>query len=128
VFQLVSPASPAIGDPVSTLTAAGHTLSVQRVIVPAGTTPSVYDFKKSDTDFSAGFRLDETAPGGDNRFLHVLWIDGAAGSVTAGTDSVTLTVGGQPVTATFNHDSIGGSITIGGQATTLGTGVDTLPE
>jgi hypothetical protein len=129
VFQLVSPASPVIGDPVSTLTAAGHTLSVQRVLVPSGTAASVYDFKNNDTDFSAGFRLDETAAGGDNRFLHVLSIDGAASNIVAGTDGATLTVGGQTVVVQFNRDAIGGSIAInGGQATTLGTGIDSLPE
>ncbi|TMQ04731.1 MAG: hypothetical protein E6J90_50790 [Deltaproteobacteria bacterium] len=131
VFQLVTPASPQIGTPSSTLTASGHTLNVQRVSVPTGTTPSVYDFAASDPDhdFSAGFRLDETAPAGDNRFLHVLWIDSAAGAVTlSGSDGVTLTVGSQAVTVQFNRNSVGGSIMIGAQTTTLGTGVDTLPE
>jgi len=129
VFQLVSPASPVSSGAISTLTGSGHTLKVQRVIVPEGTTPSVFSFKASGSDFSAGFRLDETAAGGDNRFLHVLSIDAAASNVAAaGTDGVTLTVGGQAVTVHFNAASIGGSVTIGGKTTTLAAGVDTLPE
>jgi hypothetical protein len=130
VFQMVSPASPVLNGVLSTLTGAGHTLNVQRVISPASTAPTVFSFKVGDADFSAGFRLDETATAGDNRFLHVLSIDGAVTGVpTATTDGVTLVlIGGQAVTVQFNRDSIGGSITIGSQTTTLGAGVDTLPE
>jgi hypothetical protein len=130
VFQLVSPASPVIGNPTTTLTSAGHTLSVQRTIVPPGTTPTIYNFATQDPDhdFSAGFRLDETAPGGDNRFLHVLWIDGAVTTVTPSTDGATLMVGGQTVVVQFSRDSIGGTLKIGSQTTPLGTGVDPLPE
>jgi hypothetical protein len=130
VFQLVSPAQPVTSGATTTLTASGHTLHVQRAIVPAGTTPSVYDFKASDSDFSAGFRLDETAAGGDNRFLHVLWIDSAiTGTPTPMTDGVKLTLaGGQTVSVQFSHAAIGGSVTVGGQTTTLGAGIDPLPE
>jgi hypothetical protein len=128
VFQLVSPARPATGGATTTLTASGHTLTVQRALVPSGTTPSVFDFKASDSDFSAGFRLDETAASGDNRFLHVLWIDGAVTSVTPGSDGVTLTVGGKPVVVQFSRDGIGGSLSIAGQTTTLGAAIDSLPE
>jgi hypothetical protein len=96
--------------------------------VPASTAPSAFSFHASDADFSAGFRLDETAAAGDNRFLHVLWIDGAVTTVTPGSDGVTLSIGGQTVAVQFNPGAIGGSVTIGGQTTTLGAGVDTLPE
>jgi hypothetical protein len=67
--------------------------------------------------------------GGDNRFLHVIWIDGAAGSVTpAGADGVTLQLGTASVTVQFNRDRIGGTLTIGGKSTALVTGVDSVPE
>jgi hypothetical protein len=129
VWQLVSPAQPAINGTRTTFpasTGSGHTLSVERV-APANATASVHDFM-TEVDFSGGFRLDETAPGGDNRFLHVLWVDGAIGTVTPGTDGATLTVGGKTVVVQFNHDTVGGSISIDGSSTTLGGGVDTLPE
>ena len=127
VFQLVSPARPATAGTRTTLTAGSHTLNVESAIVPGGTVPSVFDFT-TDSDFSAGFRLDETSPAGDNRSLHVLWIGGAVGAVTPGTNSVTLSVGGQTVAVQFNRDTVGGSIAIGGQVTQLGATLDVLPE
>jgi len=140
VWQLVGPVSPTSSGSHSTFTypeipatkdtpkVPGHSLEVERVLVPPGTAPSAYDFTQ-DSDFSGGFRLDETAPAGDNRFLHVIWIDGAVpGAVTPGTDGVTLTTGGKTVVVQFNRGAIGGSVTIGDQLTTLGTGLDPLPE
>jgi hypothetical protein len=128
VWQLVSPAAPAITGNHATFTAAGHKLEVERV-APTVATASSYDFRTSkDKDFNAGFRLDETVAGGDNRFLHVIWIDAAATGVTAITDGVSLTVGDKAVTVQFNKDAIGGSVTIAGQTTTLGAGLDALPE
>jgi hypothetical protein len=127
VFQLVSPARPATTGTRTTLTAGSHTLNVESAILPGGTVPSVFDFT-TDSDFSAGFRLDETSPAGDNRSLHVLWIGGAVGAVTPGTNSVTLSVGGQTVAVQFNRDTVGGTIAIGSQVTQLGATLDTLPE
>jgi hypothetical protein len=137
VFQLVSPVAPPTPTgtthtftTTTTATTIGHTLTLEDVITPPSTAPSIFDFKKSDSDFSAGFRFDETAAAGNNnRFLHVLTIDGAATGITsAGSDGVTMMVGGKAVTMAFNHADIGGTLTIGGQATTLAAGVDTLPE
>jgi hypothetical protein len=135
VWQLVSPAAPAITGTHATLNHTddaikiAHKLEVERVISPSGTSGAAYNFTK-EADFTAGFRLDETAPAGDNRFLHVLWIDTAAASpVAMGADGVSLTVGGKAVTMTFNHTGVGGTLTIAGQSTTtLGAGIDTLPE
>ena len=140
VWQLVSPASPATSGSRSTFAypeipassdgpgVPTHALQVERVLPPSAVA-SVYDFTQND-DFHGGFRLDETAPAGDNRFLHVLWVDGAAGAVAAsGADGVTLTIGGKTVVVQFNHDAIGGSVKIGDPAaTTLGVGLDALPE
>ncbi len=139
VFQLVTPVAPPMATGTShTFTTAGHTLDLEDVLAPPGTVPSIFDFKNSDkTEFNGGFRLDETAGGGtDNRFLHVLTIDGAATNImlanTADTTkdivSLTLTPGGQTVTMAFNHTGIGGTLTIGGTAIPLGEGVDKLPE
>jgi hypothetical protein len=126
IWQLVSPEAPAISGTRATITAAGHTLTVERV-APASAASSSFDFR-SDSDFTGGFRLDETVAGGDNRFLHVLFIDGAVGTVTPGTDGATISVGGKTVVVQFHRDRIGGSLTIAGQTTTLGVGVDTLSE
>jgi hypothetical protein len=139
VWQLVSPAAPASSGSHSTLSVAvdtdrgstvAHTLQVERVSVPASTAPTSYDFAANDNDFLAGFRLDETAAAGDNRFLHVIWIDDAVtGSVTPTTDGATLTLAsGKTVVVQFNHAAVGGTLKIGDQSTTLGAGVETLPE
>ena len=50
---------------------------------------SVTPFTSVSSDYSGGFRLDETMSGGDNRYLHVLSIDGAASSVTAAVEKRT---------------------------------------
>jgi hypothetical protein len=139
VFQLVSPVSPpsatgtthtftTTANPPKTLV--GHTLTLEDVITPPNTAPAIVDMSKADSDFMGGFRLEETADSGNNiRFLHVLTIDGAAASITSsGTDGVAMMIGGQAVTVAFNHDAVGGTLTIGGQTVTLGAGVDTLAE
>ena len=143
VFQLVSPAQPAmvtgtthdfgVKDTHGQLV---HTLTLEDLtaVAPAGTTPSLVDLTKADSDFMAGFRFEETATGSDVRFLHVLTIDHAATGIAAsGSDGVTMTLkNGQTATVTFQHGgvggAVGGTVNIGGQATTLGAGVDTLPE
>jgi hypothetical protein len=132
VWQLVSPAAPAIGSPTTFAPAKlAHKLSVQSVSVPASTAPTSYSFEaqSSGSDFLGGFRLDETAPSGDNRFVHLLWVDGAATGVAA-TDGngVSFTVDGQPVTVQWSRAAVGATLTIGGQTITLGAGVDTLSQ
>ncbi|HEX8107505.1 MAG TPA: hypothetical protein VF516_07235 [Kofleriaceae bacterium] len=133
VFQLVSPVSPPTATGTThTFTTAGHTLTLEDVGPVLGM-PAIFDFAKSDSsEFMGGFRLDEPAPGGNNvRFLHVLTIDGAATGIVQGDtpgDSVKLTVGGQDVVMTFNHDAIGGTLTIGTQSFPLGASLDPLPE
>ena len=125
VWQLVSPARPMITGARATITASGHTLAVDRV-APATATSSVFDFS-TQSDFNGGFRLDTKLAGGDQRFLHVLSIDGAATNLAAETDGVTITLaGGGTARVVFNHDAPGGSITIGGSTTTLGAGLDPL--
>lgn len=126
VWQLVSPAAPTITGTRTTFTASGHTLAVERV-APAGAAPTKHDFSK-DSDFTGGFRLDETMAGGDNRFLHVIWLDGSVDNVTAGTDGAAISVDGKAVTVQFSRDAVGGSVSINGTSTTLSMGVDTLPE
>ena len=90
VFQLVTPAMPAIASAspptVATLAAANHTLTVNTVIAPAGTTASVYDFKKNDMDFSAGFPPDfSSGPAA-----------GASGGLGADLSSPSSGAGGRP--------------------------------
>jgi hypothetical protein len=138
VFQLVSPVSPPTATGTShTFTTKTHTLTVEDVLTPPGTTPSIFNFKQSDsTEFpNGGFRLDETAGGGsDNRFLHVLTIDNAATNIMLANttdrtkDIVSFMAGGQPVTMAFNHSDIGGTLTIAGQMHTLGAGLEPRPE
>ena len=65
--------------------------------------------------------------GGDNRYIHVLSIDGAATSATASGDTVTVQLsGGQTATVTFQHDTAGATMTYGGATVTLAATVDTL--
>jgi hypothetical protein len=125
IWQLVSPARPTISGARATIAASGHTLAVDR-IAPATATSSVHDFS-SESDFSGGFRLDTKLAGGDQRFLHVLSIDGAATSTTAETDGVTINLAsGGTAVVRFNRDGVGGTLTIGGSTTTLGAGIDPL--
>jgi hypothetical protein len=128
VWQLVSPAAPAISGARATISTAGHKLTIDR-LAPSSATSSAYDFHKSSGgDFKGGFRLDETTAGGDNRFVHVISIDGAVDSATPMPEGVSLSVNGKPVVVQFNRDAIGGQVTINGVSTTLGAGVDKLPE
>jgi len=126
-WQLAVPTRPTLGGATATIAAGAHSLRVQR-LAPAAASASVYSYA-SDGDFSNGFRLDETMPAGDQRYLHVLSIDGAATTVTAnGTDGATIVAGGKTYSITFSHDGIGATLQIGGQTVTLGSGIDKLPE
>ncbi|HET9624520.1 MAG TPA: hypothetical protein VFP84_24275 [Kofleriaceae bacterium] len=127
VWQLVSPKAPAVSDPTATVTAAGHTLTISKV---TGGAMAQTSLAAVDGDnFQGGFRLDETKPAGDNRFLHVIGIDGAASAVTAvGSDGVSFTAGGKAITVQFTPGDVGATLTIDGAATTLGAGVDTIKE
>nr|MBA3452557.1 heparinase II/III family protein [Deltaproteobacteria bacterium] len=127
-WQLPSPVAPVVSGNTATFTNAGHSLKVQR-ISPATATASVYNYA-STTEFTAGFRYDAKVTGGDNRFLHVMGIDGAVSSAAAtGTSGVTVNVaGGGQVTVHFNRDTAGATVTINGATTTIGATVDVLAE
>ena len=95
-WQLVTPVQPSISGNTATVTSAGHTLAITKV---TGGPMSTYDFR-GNSDFSGGWRLDEAqAGGGDQRYLHVFSIDGAATNVAAAGDAahpgVSMTVGGE---------------------------------
>ena len=98
-------------------------------MAPAQATTTAHRFA-ADRDYNGGFRLDEAIAGGDQRYLHVLWVDGAVGTVTPqGASGVAITFGdGSTATIEFNRDAVGGSLTIGGSSTTLSAGLDVLPE
>ena len=90
---------------------------------------SNYDFR-ANSDFSGGWRLDETQPGGDQRYLHVISIDNAASSITAVGDTgacITLS-DGRTATVTFDRDAVGATMTIDGAATTLAPGVSSISQ
>jgi hypothetical protein len=128
VWSLAFPATPTISSATTSVTASGHTLAIQR-LNPAAATATVYDYTM-DSDFSNGFRLDETMAGGDNRWLHVATIDTSATNITSpdgNTVSMTL-ADGTAVTLSFNASSVGATLMLGSQSITLGAGIDTLPE
>jgi len=126
-WQLATPVPPAISGNSATITNAGHALQVTRIAPSAGSM-STYSYA-SQSDFSGGHRLDLQQAGGDNRYLHVLAVDGGASAITAsGSNGVTVTTGGRAVTVTFNRDSVGGTLAIDGTTITLAAGVDPLPE
>jgi len=127
-WQFATPVQPAISGQTATITGSGHTLSVQR-LAPAAAVAAATPMTSVNSDFTAGYRLDEKMAGGDQRYLHVLSIDGAATNVQSANDStVTLTVGGKQATVTFNRTASGGSINYDGTTTTLGGSVQTLTE
>jgi len=130
-WQLATPTQPAISGNTATVSNAGHQLRVTRLAPSAGTM-STYDFR-NESDFTGGWRLDETQTGGDQRYLHVMAIDGSVTSTVAAGDAAnpgaTVTLGdGRTVTVTFHRDSIGGSLTIDGTTTALAAGVATVSE
>ncbi len=129
-WQLVSPVAASISGTTATITSAGHSLKVQKI---SGGTMSVTAMTSVDADFSGGFRLDEQMPGGDNRYLHVLSIDGSVSSTTSAGDAAHPGVqvnlaGGRTATVTFNRDTAGATLVLDGVTKTLGATVDTLAE
>jgi hypothetical protein len=135
IWMLNSPKNPSLSGTRATFTGASHTLRVERV-VPSAASTSVHNWS-SDSEYSGGYRLDESVGGGTNQFLHVLWLDGAVGTVTrsdvAGKIGVTVVLSsGKTATVRFGTSGIGsGTLDIvgaGGVSTTLGTGVNTMPE
>lgn len=126
-WQLATPVSPAVSGATATIKGA-HALQVQRLAPAAGASKA--HSLASSKEYRGGYRLDTTVPGGDNRFLHVLSIDGSVTTATAqGDNKATLALaGGETATVEFNRDSIGATLTYGGQTITLSPGIDTLAE
>jgi len=83
-WQLVSPVKPAISGSNATFANAGHKLKVQKI---RGGTLSITCMPTVDSDYTGGYRLDETWPGGNNRYLNILSLDGIVSSATAITDA-----------------------------------------
>ncbi|HET7501021.1 MAG TPA: hypothetical protein VFK02_08465 [Kofleriaceae bacterium] len=129
-WQLATPVAASISGAVASISNAGHTLNVQKI---SGGTMSVTSMASLDSDYSDGFRLDETMPAGDNRYLHVLSIDGSASSIVAAGDAthpgVTVrTSNGHTATVTFTRDTPGATLVLDGTTRSLAAGVDVLPE
>ena len=130
VWSLASPKQPSISGNTATFTGT-HALHVQR-LSPSSATATSFNYATQDPsgDYGGGFRLDETVTGGDQRFLHVLSVDGAVLAASAADDS-TVTVSlsnGQSATIAFTRADIGATLTYNGATTTLGAGIDQLPE
>jgi hypothetical protein len=127
-WQMAMPVDPSISGAVASATTDTHTLNIER-LSPAGATSSVFNFA-SDDDYSGGYRYDETIAGGDRRWLHVAWIDGATTTRQSIDDhTVQLTLAnGTVARVSFNRDSAGATLTLDGQAITLGSGLDSMPE
>ena len=129
-WQLASPVAASISGSTATITNAGHTLRIQKL---SGGTLGVTSMPSVDSDFSGGFRLDETMAGGDNRYLHVLSIDGSVSSTAAAGDAthpgVTVHLAnGHTATVTFTRDTAGATLVLDGTTIALSAGVDRLPE
>ncbi|HEY6176544.1 MAG TPA: hypothetical protein VIX73_18940, partial [Kofleriaceae bacterium] len=129
-WQLASPVAASISGATATISNAGHALKVQKI---SGGTMSVTSMPSIDPDYSGGFRLDESMPGGDNRYLHVVSIDGAISSVASAGDTahpgVTIQLAnGHAATVTFVRDTAGANLVLDGTSHPLAAGVDTLPE
>jgi hypothetical protein len=127
VWQLATPVAPSISGARATI-AGARTLSVERV-APAQAASSVTDLRSVDGDFTGGYRLDTTMPGGDQRYVHVLWIGSAVGTVWSQVEGAALQLpGGRTASVYFQRDGIGGMLSIDGLEITLGPGVEALPE
>jgi hypothetical protein len=128
-WSLAFPAKPTITGTQTQVTASGHTLTVNRLSPDTGPTATVHDYA-SDSDFTNGFRLDEQIAGGNRRWLHVAYIDGAVTAQSApDANTIQLTLaGGTTARVAFDPNGVGGTLTIGSSTVTLGAGVDPLPE
>ena len=129
-WQLASPVAASISGAVATITSSGHALKVQKI---SGGSMAVTPFTSLSSDYSGGYRLDETMAGGDNRYLHVLSIDSAVTVITAAGDAthpgVTVQMSnGHTATVTFVRDTTGATLVFDGTTKTLAAGVDALPE
>jgi hypothetical protein len=132
IWQLSSPFTPVIAGSRATFAGEAHTLRVERVASPTVST-AARDWAQLDDDFHGGHRLDETATGGTNTYLHVLWTDGAATAVTRddadGRIGATITLaGGGTATVRFSATGVDGTLELGGDSFALDAGVATLPE
>ncbi len=126
-WQLATPMQPSISGATASIANGAHTLHVDR-LAPSAAAPSAHSMA-SESDYAAGWRLDETMPGGDQRYLHVLSVDGAVLSATAVGDAATITLAdGRVVTIAFNHSAPGATLAISGISTTLDASIETLSE
>lgn len=127
VWQLATPVAPAVAGARATI-AGAQTLTVQR-IAPEAATSAATSLKGTGGDFTGGFRLDTTMPGGDQRYLHVLSVGAAVTSASPLTEGVALQLaGGHTASVTFQRDGVGGTLLLDGAEIPLGAGVDSLPE
>jgi hypothetical protein len=129
-WQLVSPVAASVSGATAAVASAGHTLRIQKL---SGGAMAITRMPNVSSDFGGGFRLDETMPGGDNRYLHVLSIDGSVSSTTPAGDAthpgVTVHLAnGHTATVTFTRDTAGATLVLDGTTRSLGAGVDRLPE
>jgi hypothetical protein len=131
IWQLNAPVSPSVSGTRTTITGAYHTLRAERV-VPASASTSVHAWPSQDSDLDGGYRVDTTVAGGENTFLHVLWLDGAVGTVARsdanGRIGVSVTAGGTTATVRFSPSGVDGTLDIGGDAFALQAGVEAMPE
>jgi hypothetical protein len=130
IWQLASPVAASISGATASVTNAGHTLNVLKI---SGGAMTVTPMTSVSSDFAGGYRLDETMPGGDNRYLHVLSIDGSVSSTVAAGDAshpgVTVHLSnGHNATITFTRDTPGATLVLDGTTKSLSPGVDVLPE
>jgi len=129
IWQLNAPVAPAISGARAQVASGGHTLAIDR-LAPAAATSSVFSWA-TDSDFSDGYRLDETVAAGAQQYLHVLSVDGAVTSTAradaSGRIGATIELAdGRSVIVRFGATSVDGVITIDGTTVNLGTGVDAI--
>jgi hypothetical protein len=126
-WQLPTPNKPAITGDRATLVNGAHELVVTRIA--GGGAMSAFDLK-ADADFTGGWRLENRSTGGDNRYLHVLSIDGAAQETKAvGATGVEVKLAAGIVTIVFDRDAPGATVTIGAKKPVkLAAGVERWPD
>jgi hypothetical protein len=120
IWTINTPTQPTVAGARTTTSG----LEVDR-LAPTSAQATVVHWPDVDSDYSDGYRVDETVPAGDNQMVHVVAATGAITSATGTATTANLSLAdGRTVSIDFGAETMD----LNGTSVTLGPGVDTLAE